>query len=380
MIGKKSTSINIWANEQDRIRMFRLLKEQGRISKEEFDFRMKSGEIRTWLFSAEPITIGGEECLIGVSVDITERKQAEQALKESQEMFSLAFLNSPTMILLSTLKEGRIIEANDMYRRVSGYSRKELIGHSTLELNIWENPEQRKSIIEKLKQKEAISNIDVKIRTKAGDIRLVSMSLAKITLKDEPCLISIAVDITERKRVEEELEKEREEISLILDSSHALILYKDKEGKFLRVNKAFAEALNMPAEDFVGKTVFDLYSADIAQSMTDDDREVFASGRPKLNIVEQYESAAGLRWVQTDKVPVLDKNGEAIAMIGFAQDITERKQAEQRINYLNLTLRSIRNVNQLITREKDRDKLLKGICDALVESRSFLHGLDCPAR
>ena len=372
LIGKTSMSLNTWANEQDRARMFRILKEQGHISKEEFDFRMKSGEIRTWLFSAEPITFGGEECLIGVSVDITERKQAEQALKESQEMFSLAFLNSPTILLLSTLKEGRIIEANEMYRRVSGYTRKELIGHSTLELNLWEDHEQRKSIIETLKQKDAISNVDVKFRTKAGDVRLVSMSMAKITLKDEPCLISIGVDITERKRTEEELEKEHKEISLILDTSPVLIWYKDKEGKFLRVNRAFAEALNIPEEDFVGKTVFDLYTADIAQGMANDDRVVCVSRSPKLNIIEQYKSATGLRWVQTDKVPVLDKNGETQAIIGFAVDITERKQAEQRVIHLNQTLRSIRNVNQLITREKDRDKLLKGICDTLVDSRSFL--------
>ena len=71
-------------------------------------------------------------------------------------------------------------------------------------------------------------------------------------------------DITEHKRMEEALEKERQELRLIIGSSPIIVFYKDKEGKFIRVNKAFADALRMPEEDFVGKTVFDLYSLSFA--------------------------------------------------------------------------------------------------------------------
>lgn len=79
----------------------------------------------------------------------------------------------------------------------------------------------------------------------------------------------------------------------------------------------------------MGKTVFDFYSAEIAQNMTNDDLEVLKLGCPKLGIIEQYESASGLRWVQTDKVPIFDENGVPNGIIGFAQDITERKKAEE---------------------------------------------------
>ncbi len=139
-------------------------------------------------------------------------------------------------------------------------------------------------------------------------------------------------DITERKKLEEILEKEQQELKLIIDSSPIIVFYKDKEGKFIRVNKAFSEALKMQEEEFVGKTVFDLYSAKIAQGMTDGDQEVLKSGSPMLNIIEQYESASGIRWVQTDKIPICDKNGIPVGLIGFAQDITERKQAEDALH------------------------------------------------
>jgi len=125
------------------------------------------------------------------------------------------------------------------------------------------------------------------------------------------------------------VERENQELKLIIDSSPIIIFYKDKEGRFLRINKTFAEALKMPQEKLIGKTVFDIYSSDIAKGMMNDDQEVFKSGRPKLNIVEQYESASGIRWVQTDKVPIFDKDGVLLGLVGFAQDITERKQAEE---------------------------------------------------
>jgi PAS domain S-box-containing protein len=141
-------------------------------------------------------------------------------------------------------------------------------------------------------------------------------------------LRGLVLDITERKKMEESLEKEQLELNRIIDSSPIIIFYKDKEGKFVRVNEAFAEALRIPKEKFFGKTVFDFYSAEIARGMANDDLEVLESRCPRLGIIEQYESASGMRWVQTDKVPILDTNGISIGLIGFAQDITERKKAE----------------------------------------------------
>jgi len=145
--------------------------------------------------------------------------------------------------------------------------------------------------------------------------------------------------VVKGKKAEEALEKERQELNRIVDSSPIIIFYKDKKGKFGRVNKAFAEALKISKEEFLGKTVFDLFSSKIAQSMTKDDSKVLESGRPKLGIIEPYESASGIRWVQTDKVPVLNENGSPIGLVGFAQDITERKKAEEELrktkNYLS---------------------------------------------
>jgi hypothetical protein len=184
--------------------------------------------------------------------------------------------------------------------------------------------------------------------------------------------LSSGRDITDQKKLEDLVEKEREELKLIIDSSPIIVFYKDREGRFIRINKTFAEVLDRPEENFVGKTVFDLYSPRTAQNMADNDQDVFQSRRPKLNIVEQYESASGTRWAQTDKIPILDKDGMPIGLIGFAQDITERKLAEKEIKRLNeeLEQRVIERTTQMEAINKELETF----------SYSVSHDLRAPLR
>ncbi len=278
-----------------------------------------------------------------IARDITERKQAEKELRESEERFRLAFESSNTGMCLVDLK-GNLVRVNNKMCEIFGYAKEELERMTVNDIALPEDIDKSPEFIQKsLQGKIGSDTFEKRYFHKKGHVVTcqVASSLIRNAAGSPLYFISHIHDITERKQLEESLVKEQEEIKLIIDSSPTIVFYKDKEGRFIRVNRSFAEALNMPEENFLGKTVFDLYSPQTAQSMTDDDHEVFQSGRPKLNIIEQYKSASGIRWVQTDKIPIFDKDGVPIGLIGFAQDITERRQAEEKLRKSEERMKSI---------------------------------------
>src|SRR6185503_5966096 len=136
----------------------------------------------------------------------------------------------------------------------------------------------------------------------------------------------------------DELRRQREEQQIILDAMPAMVWYKDRHNRILRANRAAAEASNRTTSELVGASTYDLYP-DEAAAYHRDDLEVIESGRPKLGIVEQMQTASGeKRWVRTDKIPYRDEHGEIVGVIVFAVDITERKLAEEALEKARVEL------------------------------------------
>ena len=124
-------------------------------------------------------------------------------------------------------------------------------------------------------------------------------------------------------------EQAGQELHLIVDSSPAMIFYKDRENRFLRVNRAFADSMGTTKEQLEGRSLFDVFPREQAEAFWRDDLEVLATGRPKLGVVEPMRTASGERWLQTDKVASRDAQGNLTGIIGFAVDITERQAADR---------------------------------------------------
>jgi PAS domain S-box-containing protein len=147
-------------------------------------------------------------------------------------------------------------------------------------------------------------------------------------------LLGITHDITERKLAEAESKRRHAELQIILDAVPALVFYKDRDGRFLRVNRELARLVGVPPEAFVGKTDAEMGSPDAAR-YRQDDLQVIASGKPLRRLEERLHGADGVRWLITDKVPYRDQNGIITGIIGFAVDITERKRAEEALHELS---------------------------------------------
>jgi PAS domain S-box-containing protein len=141
-------------------------------------------------------------------------KNSEEALRLSEEKFSKAFRSSPNPKTISSLADGRYIEVNDSFLQLTGYAREEVVGHAALDLNIWVRPEEHTRLKEMLQSEGVIRNLECSFRTKGGEIRVVLLAEEILEINEGPCIIGVINDITERKKMEEELRRTRDELDI----------------------------------------------------------------------------------------------------------------------------------------------------------------------
>ena len=141
----------------------------------------------------------------------------------------------------------------------------------------------------------------------------------------------VGKNVTENNENGRALQEQNAELQIILDSVPAWVFYKNKENRFLRVNTVFCDVMEMSREELEGRSLFDLYPKEQAEAFWEDDKDVMASGKPKRCILEPVDSKRGTIWVRTDKIPYRDEQGNIVGIIGFAIDVTARKNAEDEL-------------------------------------------------
>jgi len=172
---------------------FQRADETGEIQIVEYALPMRDGE--HW-YESRLVTSG--ENILSVVRDITERKQAVDYLRQSEERFGKAFRSNPQPMSITTLADGIYIDVNDSFLEVSGYSRKEVIGHSSLALGVWVEPEKRADFMGQLMQRGSLSNVETALRTKEGKERILLSSAERVEIGGQDCVLITSSDITER--------------------------------------------------------------------------------------------------------------------------------------------------------------------------------------
>jgi PAS domain S-box-containing protein len=196
----------------------------------------------------------------------------------------------------------------------------------------------------KASDNDEIGEISKSVNMMASNLKTVTAS--KLDLEKE---------IEERKKAEDALAKKQDELQTIIDSSPVWIYYKDCDNRFLRVNTSLAEVLGVPKEELENRSLFELYPKEEAEAYWDEDKQVIMSGKSKLGMIEPMHSSKGLRWVQTDKIPYRDSQGKIIGVIGFSEDITDRKQAEEKLEDYSKNLEKL--VEERTKQLKDAERL-----------------------
>jgi len=175
----------------------------------------KSGEYLTGEFTSIPKFKGGKVIgEFGITRDITKRKQAENALRESQALFSTIFHSSPVSIAISRVKDGQFIDVNDAWQKVTGYTRKEAIGSTGIKLNLWVNPGDRNRLLSRLSKEGMVDNFEIQARHKSGNVIELLMSGRFIDIAGEQYMLILARDITKQKQLESDTQQRQKMESL----------------------------------------------------------------------------------------------------------------------------------------------------------------------
>jgi two-component system, cell cycle sensor histidine kinase and response regulator CckA len=293
------------------------------------EFKSRSGKLR-WLTTKVPVLDSRGEVagLLGISRTITERHEAEEALRRSEHRFRELVDQSANGIFL--LDENfTFLMANAEFCEMLGYELDELLRLNILDTYPEELRDAARARNDEIKSGEKL-RFERVIRRKDGSVFPAEMNARRLA---DGTMQAVAQDITERKRLTQSLQDERELLHTLIDSLPDLVFVKDRQSRFVLVNRSLAQfsGASDPAE-LIGKSDRDYIPAELADKYVADDRKVMETGQGQINNEELSTFAPGSsHWILTTKVPLMDKGGNVTGLVGISRDITERKQAEQRL-------------------------------------------------
>lgn len=304
---------------------------------------------------------GGEpRHIAGAMDDITERRKAEIAIRESEERFSKAFLASPDCLVISRVEDGLILEINDSFASLAGYQRDELLGKRTLPLGLYADPMDRQRMVALLKEQNYVRDFEFPMKTRSGEIRLMRFSAEPLELRGEHCWLTIGHDITERKRAEEAMRRSEEEarrqlahIEAIYATAPAGLCFVDTDLRYQSINDRLAQMNGKSVKEVLGRTLREVVP-DRAEAIEPLYRRVIDTGQPILNVELSLPARTGeVQHFLVSYYPVKNRERRVLGVNVVVVDITERKRIEETLERLLRQEKASREAAEAASRMKD---------------------------
>ncbi len=286
-----------------------------------------------WLLSRGKPEIDGSgkpQRFRGIVMDITHRKRAEQALTESEQRYRTAFQTSPDAITINRVSDGLYLDVNEGFSRQFGWAPKEVVGRTSQEIRIWQSPQSRKQFIDILQRDGQCRNLETTLLSKDGQTLTVLVSSRVIKLHGEDCILTFTRDISDRKIADSQLRK----LSQAVEQSPESIIITNLAAQIEYVNAAFCRISGYSSAEVLGKTPQFLDTEPGGSAAVVELRAAMQGGMPWQGELQNRRKDGSEYTEFAIVAPIRREDGEVTNFVAVQQDITERVQAQKRIQHL----------------------------------------------
>jgi diguanylate cyclase (GGDEF)-like protein/PAS domain S-box-containing protein len=273
VIGRSALELGIWADPGDRQNLLEMLHADSACRNLEARYRTRDGTLRWGLLSVSAIELDGVPCILSVTHDITEAKAAaerlaaaQQALKTSEERYRTAFQTSLDGFCISRLSDGEYIDVNRAFLEIVGFEREEVIGRTSLELNLWIDWDLRQRLVERLTKESSFQNVTTQYRKKDGQAIWIQLSSSLIEIEGASRVLTVVRDMSEAMAAEERLAAAQRALrtsearyrTAFQTSLDAVSINHLDDGRYIDANQAYLDALGFGPSELLGKTSLEL--------------------------------------------------------------------------------------------------------------------------
>ncbi|MCI0609659.1 MAG: PAS domain S-box protein [Anaerolineae bacterium] len=322
-IGRDYIELKMWDDPLDRVQFVEKIKQKRSINNPNYEFLDTKGNQKSAIAFYEIIQLGEEECVLSMFYDMSAQKATMQALSESEERFRKIFHSSPVAICITTLDEGRLLDANYAYWDITGYDPNNSIGRNAEELKMWDIPQERVEFVNNLRQKGSLFNPDDHFYHTDGSLKQVMTFYELIRIGNDDCILAMFHDMSAQKATVQALQQSETRIRALLEAMPDVIFEFSSDGVFL--DSIHAQDVNtlLPSEAFLGKNIRDVMPSEISSQTMFAIKRAIETGQ--LHAFEYLLPVRGEPRSYEARVMAIS-GSKAIAIV---REITTRKQIEE---------------------------------------------------
>jgi len=323
-----------YVNPGERAKLLKELQTNGLVRDFEVRLKRKDGTAYWASLSVIPFPFGGENTLLAAQVDITERKQAEEDLRDARNILRRIIDMLPVRVFWKN-KDLKYLGGNEAFVKDAGLkSVDEIVGENDFDL-VWKNQAE----LFRAGDKEVIETGRPKLTyqepSTAPSGNAIWVNTSKVPLKNAEGetigVLGVYSDITAQKQMQDALRQSENKYKTLLENLPQRVFLKDKNSVYISCSENYARDLRIKADQIVGKTDYDFYPKELAEKYKADDRRIVESGQT-IDIEEKYILEGQEFIVHTVKTPVADEQGNVIGILGIFWDITDSKRRERELN------------------------------------------------